>query len=130
MKDFARLDFEKILKNIFQKENFPFRPEKYQYVVNPSQMLEFQILLSSYQPRDIANVFGWRVLQQLLDHMPHQFRKLKFEFDEIKYKIKRKLRRTSLCSGIILEYFPLVAGHILYDDIDSRRKQRAKRLGK
>ena len=64
---------------------------------------------------------GWRVLQQLLDHMPYEFRKLKFEFDEIKCNIKQKLRRTALCSGIVLEYFPLVAGHILYDNIDSRR---------
>ena len=125
IKDFARLNFEKILRNIFEKENLPFQPEKYRYVVNPSQMLEFQILLSSYQPRDIANVFGWRVLQQLLDHMPHQFRKLKFEFDEIKCKIKQKLRRASLCSGMVLEYFPLVTGHILYDNIDSRRSLHA-----
>lgn len=121
IKDFAKLDFRKMLTNIFLKDDTPFHPENYTYVVIPSQLQELQILLSSYQPRDIANVFGWRVLQQLLPHMQHQFRKLKFEFDQVSDQITRVKKRSTFCSEMVLEYFPSVIGHILFDTINSRR---------
>ena len=120
-KDFARLDFTKLLNNIFQDSDIPFDPEKYTYVVRPMQMKELQILLSSYQPRDIANVLSWRTLQQVLDHMPFQFRTFKFEFDQMRYQVEHIRDRSLLCAETISKYFPAVVGHVIYDNIESRR---------
>ena len=120
-KEFGRIDFRKLFKSMFDINEFLFQPEKYTYVVKPSQIQELQILLSSYKPRDIANVLGWRVLEQFLDHLPNQFRKFKFEFDQTKDHVEEMRNMSMVCSEMIVEYFPAVVGHVIYDDIGSRR---------
>jgi hypothetical protein len=53
--------------------------------------------------------------------MPNQFRTFVFEFEQTKYQIKGMKPRSQFCSEIILQYFPAVVGHLIYDNIESRR---------
>ena len=77
------LDVKKLLNGFLES------PENYTYVTKPKQLRALAMLLSTYQPRDIANVLGWRALYKLLDHMPHRFRRNKQNYDKIRYLLKK-----------------------------------------
>ena len=62
-------------------------------IVKPEQLKRLKRLLSTYQPRDIANVLGWRALFQLLPHMNSKFRKFKFEYDRQRHLITKEVPR-------------------------------------
>ena len=87
-KKHAELDLEKLLTEIGIKDF-----ENLTFVAKPGQLKEFQFLLSTYQPRDIADVLGWRALYPVLEHMPHRFRVFKHEFDKARFLVKSQRER-------------------------------------
>ena len=63
------------------------------FLVKPQQLTRLQRLLSTYQPRDIANVLGWRCLIQLIPHMNHQIRQTKLEYDKKRHLVEDEMPR-------------------------------------
>ena len=64
-----------------------------EYIVRPAQLNRLAQLLSTYQPRDMANVLGWRALFQLLPHMGSNFRGLLFKYHRQRHLIESQSPR-------------------------------------
>ena len=63
------------------------------FLVKPNQLLKLERLLSTYTPRDIANLLGWRSLVQLVPHMNANIRLIGVEYDKKRHFIEQATPR-------------------------------------
>ena len=118
---YAKIDFELLLRNVFEDVHEGFDPHDYLYVVNVKQLDGIQRVYSHHDKKTIANLIGFHTFLRLLDHMPHSYRQLKAEFDLKTLNVSRATERDATCGRMIAEKMPLVIAHLLFNRSPDRR---------